>query len=347
MAQVQFGVVGCGAIGQRRHLPDLAQNSQAKIAALCDINAKRVEEQAAKYGGKAYTDFEAMLKHPGLDAVVIGTPNYLHAPQTIAALKAGKHVLVEKPMALSREEAKAMIAAAQEAKKFLMVGQNQRLDRAHQKAREIIATGRLGKALTFRTAFKHRGPETWSVDTGPGTWFFNKKLAGMGVCGDLGIHKADLMRFLLGDDIVEVSAMIGTQHKSYADGKRIDVDDNAMLLCRTKSGIMGSIIISWSNYGESESNYTVIYFEQGVMMLASDPKYGVIVRHKSGEEELYKTGAMSTNEKQVRSGVSDMLVQSILDNKPPSIDGNEGYKSLSVILTAFESQAQGKTLPVS
>ncbi len=343
---IQFGVVGCGAIGQRRHLPDLEQNPNARIAALCDINAKRVEEQAAKYGGKTYTDFEVMLKHPGLDAVIIATPNCYHGPQTIAALKAGKHVLVEKPMALSRQEAQAMIDAAEQAGKFLMVGQNQRLMPPHQKAREIIASGRLGRPLTFRTAFKHRGPEVWSVDPGPGTWFFNKKLAGMGVCGDLGIHKADLMRFLLGEEITEVSAMIGTLHKTYADGRRIDVDDNAMLLCRTESGIMGSIIISWSNYGESESNYTVIYFDKAVMMLATDPKYGVIVRYKDGQEELYKTGAISTNEKQVHSGVSDMLVDAILTNKPPAIDGHEGYKSLNVILTAFDSQNQGKTLPV-
>jgi len=346
--RVNIGVVGCGAIGTRRHIPDLSVTQDATIVAFCDIKESRAKAAASKYGsGTAYADFEKFLKHPGLDAVVIGTPNYLHAAQSIAALKAGKHVLVEKPMATTREEAKAMMAAADEAKKFLMVGQNQRLDRAHQKAREILASGRLGRVLTFRTAFKHGGPDSWSIDSGPGTWFFKKSQAVIGVCGDLGIHKADLMRYLLQEEITDVSAMITTQDKRYADGKLIDVDDNAMLLVKTTSGTTGSIIIAWTNYGERESNYTVLYCEKGVMMLASDPTYGVIVRYADGQEELYKTGVMSTNEKQVRSGVSDMFLNSILTNTKPPIDGMEGYKSLDVILSAFDSNATGKTVKVA
>lgn len=344
---VDVGVVGCGAIGTRRHIPELTTNSNARIVAFCDNVESRAVEAAAKYGsGKAYASFDAFLKHPGMQAVVLGVPNYLHGPMTIAALKAGKHVLVEKPMATSREEARAMIDAAKAAGKFLMVGQNQRLDRAHQKAREILASGRLGRPLTFRTAFKHRGAEKWCIDKSPETWFFRKSEAIMGVCGDLGIHKADLMRYLLDDEFVEVSAQIGTQHKTYSDGRLIDVDDNAMLLLRTQKGVMGSIIISWTNYGESEANYTVIYCEKGAMMLAIDPTYGVIVRYENGEEERYKTGAMSTNERQVRSGIPDMFIESIVTNTPPPIDGMEGYKSLDVILTAFEANAQKRTLPI-
>jgi UDP-N-acetylglucosamine 3-dehydrogenase len=342
---VNVGIVGCGAISQRRHIPDLTQNAQAKIVAFCDPVEERAKQCSAKYGsGAVYNQLELMLKHPGLDAVVVGTPNYLHAVQSIASLRAGKHVLVEKPMATTRDEARAMMKAADEAGKFLMVGQNQRLDAAHQKARQILAEGKIGKVLTFRTAFKHRGPDFWSIDPGPGTWFFKKSQAVIGVCGDLGIHKADLMRYLLADEIAEVSAMITTQDKRYADGSLIDVDDNAMLLVRTASGATGSIIISWTNYGEWEANYTLIYGTKGVMMLATDPQWGVIVRYADGTEDRHKTGAMSTNEKQVRSGVSDMFVNSILSNTKPPIDGIEGYKSLDVILAAFESSASGKTI---
>jgi predicted dehydrogenase len=148
----------------------------------------------------------------------------------------------------------------------------------------------------------------------------------------------------LQEEMVEVSAMITTQDKRYANGSLINVDDNAMLLVKTESGVTGSIIISWTNNGERESNYTYIYCQKGVMMLAADPKYGVMIRYADGQEELYKTGAMSTNEKQVRSGVSDMFIRSIQTNTQPAIDGNEGYKSLDVILAAFESNASGKTI---
>ncbi len=304
------------------------------------------EQQAKKFGGKPYSDFEAFLKHKPMDAVIIGVPNYLHAPMTLAALKAGKHVLVEKPMATTREEAHSMIDAAKKAGKFLMVGQNQRLMRPHVKARELLSSGKLGKVISFRTAFKHGGPEHWSVDNHQGTWFFQKDKAIMGVCGDLGIHKADLMRYLLGEEIVEVAAMIETLNKTYADGRPINVDDNAMLLVKTRGGVMGSIIISWSNYGEPEANYTLIYCENAVMMLATDPDYGVIVRYKNGDQELHKVGAIATNEKQVSSGVSDMFVDSILAGTEPPINGMEGYKSMDVILTAFEASASGKTLAV-
>jgi UDP-N-acetylglucosamine 3-dehydrogenase len=344
---INVGVVGCGAIGTRRHIPELTARKDAKIVAFCDIVESRAKASAEKYGsGKTYAAFDAFLKHPGMQAVVLAVPNALHAPMTIAALKAGMHVLVEKPMATTREEGREMIRTAREVGKFLMVGQNQRLDRAHQKAREILASGRLGKVLSFRTAFQHRGADKWCIDESPDTWFHQKKLAVMGVCGDLGIHKADLMRYLLNEEFVEVSAQIGTRNKRYSDGRLIDVDDNAMMLLRTQSGVMGTIIISWTNYGDGEANYTVIYCEKGAMMISVDPVYRVVVRYENGEEERYKVARASTNTEQVRSGVMDMFLDSILSNTPPAIDGEEGFKSLEVILTAFDSDAQKRTLPI-
>jgi predicted dehydrogenase len=172
-------------------------------------------------------------------------------------------------------------------------------------------------------------------------------MASMGVCGDLGIHKADLMRYLLGEEIVEVQANIDTLAKTYDNGKKIDVDDNAMLLVKTASGAMGSIIISWTNYGELEANYTIIYCEHAALMLAADPKFGVIVRHRNGEEECYRVGKLATNEDQTGSGVSQMFIESIVTNRPPLIDGVEGYKSLDVILTAFDANNSGQRTKVA
>jgi UDP-N-acetylglucosamine 3-dehydrogenase len=345
---VNIALIGCGAIGTRRHLSDLKLNPKAKLAICCDVVQSRAEAAVENYGsGTAYTSYEKAIAQPDIDAVIIATPNYLHAPMTIASLRAGKHVLVEKPLATTREDARAMIRAASESGKFLMVGQSQRLDPSHQKAREIIASGRLGKPLTFRTAFKHRGPEKWCIDDSLDTWFFKKNQAVLGVCGDLAIHKVDLMRYLLGEEFADVSAIIGTRDKRYADGKLIEVDDNAMLMVRTTSGVMGSIIVSWTNYGEWEANYTVIYCEKGVIMMALDPKFGVVVRYQDGTEECYKTGASSTNEKQVRSFVSDVFVDSILANKEPSISGLEGFRSLDVVIAAFESSASGKRITLN
>ena len=96
-------------------------------------------------------------------------------------------------MATTLEDCERMVAAARKSGKYLMIDQNQRLAGAHRKARELIRAGAIGKPLTFRTAFRHGGPETWSVDPGKSTWFFDKKRAAMGAMADLGVHKADLI----------------------------------------------------------------------------------------------------------------------------------------------------------
>ena len=345
MMPVKFGIIGCGAIAQRRHIPELAGNPDAKVVALCDPVPGRAAELAKKFGGQPFTCHKEMLAEADLDAVVVCGPNWLHASQTLDALKAGKHVLVEKPMACTRAEAKAMIAAAKKAGKFLMVGQNQRLMSAHQKAKQILKTGVLGKVLTFRTSFKHPGPDGWSVD-GAKSWFFRKSEAVMGVTGDLGVHKADLMRWLLGQEFTSVSAVITALDKRGADGKILQLDDNAYLLLKTTGGIVGSVEISWSNYG-MEDNMTVIYCQKGVMYLGTDREYGVIVQYRNGNKELHKVGEMSTNTKQVGSGVSTAFTRSILAGKKPEIDGMEGYRSLDIILTAMESAKAGKTLKIA
>jgi len=156
---VRYGIVGCGAIAQRRHIPECVNNPDSSLVALCDPNYERAEGISKAYGGvaKCYTDYAEMLKDPNVDAVVVSGPNKLHAEQSIQALAAGKHVLCEKPMATTREDAKAMIAASEKAGKYLMIGLNQRLMSPHRRAKEILDSGRLGKVLAFRTAFQHPG----------------------------------------------------------------------------------------------------------------------------------------------------------------------------------------------
>lgn len=341
---VRYGFIGCGAIAQRRHIPECAANPDSKCGGFADPSPGRAEQLAAQHGGKAYTDYKAMLQNPEIDAVIVAGPNSLHAAQSIEALNAGKHVLCEKPMATAREDARAMMETAKKNKKFLMIGLNQRLMPPHMRAKEILDSGRLGKVLSFRTAFKHPGPEGWSVDGGK-SWFFNKTEAFMGVTGDLGVHKADLMRWLLGQEFTEVGAMLSTLDKRDGQGNLIGLDDNAFLTLKTEKGVLGSMILSWTNYGPEE-NYTVLYCTKGTLALGTDPTYGVIVNYRSGDRELHKVGEMSTNTKQVPSGIIDSFTKAIQTNEPPLIDGREGYQSLDVILTAMDAAKAGKTMKI-
>ncbi|MBI1368357.1 MAG: gfo/Idh/MocA family oxidoreductase [Planctomycetes bacterium] len=344
MKQVKYGVIGGGAIAQHRHLPEGHANPKSTIAAIADPVADRVKALSEKYGATPYTDYKKMLKEADIDAVVVCGPNALHAPMTIDALKAGKHLLCEKPMSTTRSDAKKMIATAKKTRKFLMIGLNQRLMPPHVRAKEILDSGRVGKVLSFRTAFKHPGPEGWSVD-GSKSWFFQKGSAFMGVTGDLGVHKADLMRWLLGQEFTEVGGILATLDKRTPDGKLIGLDDNAYLTLKTDKGVVGSMILSWTNYG-AEENYTVVYCTKGVVSIGTDPAFGVVVNYRNGDMEKHKVGEMATNEKQVASGVIDALTDSILKNKKPSIDGEEGFRSLDVILTAMDAAKQGKTLKI-
>jgi UDP-N-acetylglucosamine 3-dehydrogenase len=332
MNKIKVGVIGCGSIAKHRHLPEYTRNEEVEIVAVCDIVEDRVNEFASQYDAKAYTNFEELLADPNIDAVSVCTPNYLHAPISIAALNAGKHVLCEKPMATSREEAEKMIEAANRNGKKLMIAHNQRFVPSHQKARQLIENGEVGKIYSFRTAFGHGGPEGWSAD-GKDSWFFKKDEAFIGAMGDLGVHKTDLMRFLLGEEFVEVAAFIETSAK-----ENTTVDDTAVCVLKSESGIIGTLAASWS-YVSKEDNSTIIYGEKAILRLEDDPNYSLIVQYKNGEIVKYELGAIQTNESggQKNSKVINYFVESIVKDIDPPVTGEEGMKSLQVVLSALES----------
>jgi UDP-N-acetylglucosamine 3-dehydrogenase len=332
MGKIKIGIIGCGSIAKHRHLPEYTQNQRVEIVALCDIVEERVNAHAEQYNAIAYTNYEQLLANPNIDAVSVCTPNYLHAPVSIAALNAGKHVLCEKPMATSRVEAENMIEAAQKSGRKLMIAHNQRFVPSHSKARQLIENGEVGKIYSFRTAFGHGGPEGWSAD-GKESWFFRKDEAFIGAMGDLGVHKIDLLRFLLGEEFVEVGAFIETSAK-----ENTDVDDTAVCVLKTESGIIGTLAASWS-YVSKEDNSTVIYGEKAILRLEDDPTSSLIVQYKNGEVLKYELGGIQTNETggQKNTQVINKFIHSIVDNSEPAVTGIEGMKSLQVVLSALES----------
>ncbi|MWC26964.1 Gfo/Idh/MocA family protein [Paenibacillus sp. MMS18-CY102] len=339
MAKIRVAVIGCGAIAIRRHIPEYMVNPNVKLVAFVDPVLERAEEIAAKFNALAFSDYETMLKEVQVDAVSVCTPNILHAPVAIAAANAGAHVLVEKPMATNEADALAMIEAANANGVKLMVGQSQRLMPPHVKAKEILDSGRLGKVISFRTSFGHPGPESWSVD-GKESWFFRKDDAVMGAMGDLGVHKSDLMRWLLNDEVADVAAFVGT-----LDKEDTTVDDNATCLIRMKSGAIGTLVASWTYY-RGEDNSTILWCENGVLKIGTDPDRPVILELRDGTNEDIEAGGISTNKRQLPSYVIDEFVDCIVNDKAPSISGEEGLRSLNVILAAFESQKTGKVIAV-
>ena len=340
-----IGIIGCGKIAQVRHIPEYAGHPQARLAGFYDLNQERARELAEKWGGKAYSSWEEMLADPGIDAVSVCVANNAHAQLSIAALRAGKHVLCEKPMATTLADCEAMVAAARESGKFLMIGQNQRLTKAHQKARELVENGTLGKILTFRTTFGHGGPETWSVDPGKNTWFFDKSKAAMGAMADLGIHKTDLIQYLLGQTVVETTAKVTTLDKRGADGQLIGVDDNAICIYRMSGGAMGTMTASWTFYGV-EDNSTVLYGTKGILRIYDDPAYSLKLITAEGEKVLYELEAIQTNDNQTKSGVIDCFMDCLVNNTPPAISGQSVLTAMRAVFASLESSETGKSVTV-
>ena len=340
-----IGIIGCGKIAQVRHIPEYADHPQAKLAGFFDLNQDRAQALAEQWGGKAYSSWEELLADPAIDAVSVCVANNAHAQISIAALKAGKHVLCEKPMATTLEDCEAMVAAARESGKFLMIGQNQRLTKAHQKARELVENGTLGKILTFRTTFGHGGPETWSVDPGKNTWFFDKSKAAMGAMADLGIHKTDLIQYLLGQTVVETTAKVTTLDKRGADGQLIGVDDNAICIYRMSGGAMGTMTASWTFYG-AEDNSTVLYGTKGILRIYDDPAYSLKLITADGEKVLYELEAIQTNDNQTKSGVIDCFMDCLVNNTPPAISGESVLTAMRAVFASLESSAEGRAVAV-
>ena len=342
---IRVGIIGCGKIAQVRHIPEYVANPHAEIRGFYDLNTKRAQELAEKYGGKAYDSYEALLADPDIDAVSVCAANHVHAEISIAALKAGKHVLCEKPMAISLEECEAMVQAAKDSGKYLMIGQNQRLAKAHSKARELIASGAIGKVLTFRTIFGHGGPETWSIDPGSNVWFFDRSKAAMGALADLGIHKTDMIQYVLGAKIVKTQAVLTTLDKRDATGSLIGVDDNAICIFEMDNGAIGTMTASWTYYS-AEDNTTVIYGTKGELRLYDHPQYSVRQINRDGTRIDYQIDQIQTNDNQTASGIIDLFVESLVENKEPEISGENVPHAMKAVFASIESSATGRAVEV-
>lgn len=333
---IKVGIIGCGSITKLRHAPEYQANPYVDEIVFYDRNIDRSEALAAMFSGRVAKTVDELFQDPEIQAISDCSSNEHHHLFSAQALLSGKHVLCEKPISLTVENAKEIISAQKESGKKLMVDHNQRFTRAHQKAREIIASGEYGKVLTFRTTFGHSGPEAWGINKTNSTWFFKKERSGLGVAGDLGIHKIDLLHFLLDDEIEQVSAFQGSLDKVNENGEAIEVCDNIVCSLKTKKGRLGTASFSWTHYGE-EDNSTIIYFEKGIMKIYYNDEYQLEILAKDGEKVRYQLESIQTNDNQTNSGVIDAFIDCIRFEQEPPVTGNDALSSLKVILGIVEA----------
>lgn len=190
--------------------PEYSENPRCQIAGFYDVDPARAQAMAKQYGGKAFDSVESLLD-ADIDAVSVCSANTDHRRSAIMAMERGKHVLCEKPLAVSAQDCEDMLMASRRTGMRLLVGHNQRMTPAHREAKRLISEGAIGKILTFHTTFGHGGRRAGQGQPNP--WFFHKSSAVLGVAADLGIHKIDLYNYLTGDVITQASAFLATLDK--------------------------------------------------------------------------------------------------------------------------------------
>lgn len=343
--RIKVGVIGCGSISKYRHGPEYRANPFVDDIVFFDRNIERARELAELFEGKVANSVDELFEDPTVVAISDCSSNESHHLFTTKALEHGKHVLVEKPIALTIEDAEKMIEAEIKSGKKLMVAHNQRFTNAHQKAKELLESGELGRILTFQTTFGHAGPETWGVNKSNSTWFFKKERSGLGVAGDLGIHKIDLLHYLLDDRITQVSSFQGALDKVDENGDPIEVCDNVVSTLKTRKGYLGTASFSWTYYGE-EDNSTVIYCEKGILKIYHRKEYQLEVLKNDGEVVQYKLENIQTNDNQTNSGIIDAFIDCIRLDQTPPVTGEDGLSSLKVIVGMMESAETGKVVSI-
>lgn len=334
------GIIGCGSITRFRHGPEYAANPHVEEIVFYDRNPERAEEMVQLFGGRVAHTFDELLQDPTITAISDCSSNEAHYYHTNQALHAGKHVLCEKPVATTVTQAEEMVQTAQKTGKLLMVDHNQRFTKAHQKARDIIRTKELGKVLSFQTTFGHSGPEDWGATKSNATWFFKKDRSHSGAAGDLGIHKLDLLLYLLDDDIISLHSYAAALDKTDEHQRPIEVNDNAVCILKTAKGSIGTAAFSWTYYGE-EDNSTTIYCQQGIIKIYQDKQYPLIIEKKNGESIRYELEMIQTNNNQINSGVIDAFIDSIQNRKKPVITGEDALKSLRLIEIILRQNKNG------
>ena len=225
MKKVKWGVIGCGGIADRRTLPGMMLSDKVELVAVMDANGEAAENCKEKYGAKyAFTKYEDVLALPEIEAVYIASPVFFHKEQAIAAAKAKKHILLEKPVALTVSEAEEIKKACEENGVKISIGFLMRFHGYHQKIKEIIAEGKIGEIVSMRGQFTCWYPEI------VGAWRQKKATSGGGALVDMGIHVIDLIHYITGLKATEVAAFNQTQTFNY------EVDDSSNVIMKMDNG---------------------------------------------------------------------------------------------------------------
>ena len=312
MRTVNVGVIGVGAMGEN-HVRVYHKIEEANLVAVSDVSERALKKIEKKYGAKGYTEYSELLENPEIEVVSVCVPTTFHHNVVMEAIKNGKHVLVEKPIAFTLEEAEEMIAAAKEAGVLLATGHVERFNPAVQKAKELVDDGVIGDIVS-----------TFAKRVGP----LPPRIKDVGVAIDLAIHDLDIMNYLFDEEVTQV---YGSMNNILGD---CEFEDHAEIMVNFDNESTGIIEVNWlTPYKRRELELTgtagiisVDYIQQSIEVYGKFAQ-DIQIKH----EEPLKGELIS-------------FLNAVVNGTEPEITGEDGLKALKMVIAANRSSKEHKPI---
>lgn len=332
---VKVGLLGCGIMG-KTHAEAYAALPNAKLAAVADVRPDKAREVAAISGAAVYPDADSVIGDPDIQVIDICLPTVFHRDYAVKAAKAGKHVFCEKPLARDLAGAREIIEACRETGVKLSVGHVLRFSPVYRRAREIVASGQIGKPGVARTSRGGGGfPTAWD------DWYANFALSG-GLILDMIIHDFDFLRWCFGD--VERVYAKGTH------GREFMRNEYALVTLRFKNGVMAHVEGTWYQTGEFSYSFEIAG-DGGLVTFDSRrtaPIKTVFVKNPAASASTATSGApgVAVPESPLATSPYQLEVAHFIDcvenDREPSVTGEDGYKAVEIALAALKSVETGQ-----
>ena len=326
--KLRFAVIGCGRMGVRR-MKAITGHSQTELVCLSDNDEVAAKKFSKEMGCDFYPDWEKAVGRPDVDFVVVSVPNKFHNPIATEALKLGKHVWCEKPLARNPEEAFNIVRAAAKTERFLKVGSNLRYFPSVQKAKELLDSFAIGEVLFLRGWVGNAG---WPVKM----WFSNSDMSGGGTFLDNGCHLLDISRWFLGE-VRECVGHVSTLHWDISP-----LEDNGMGIFTFDGGKLAFIHSSWTEW--AEYMYLEVYGSQGYIRVDNrGTKCITTLGKQDGKQEVFDYSDVPA-----QSHVLEFndCIQAISSSKQPLPNGFDGLRAVQMAYGVYESSRLGKKVKI-
>ncbi|MCD8506679.1 MAG: Gfo/Idh/MocA family oxidoreductase [Alkalibacterium thalassium] len=351
---LKIGIIGCGGIANGKHLPALAKLEDVQMVAFCDVVGRRAGRASEEYGAegsKVYTDYKELLKDENIDVVHVLTPNDSHAEISIASMESGKHVMCEKPMAKTTEEARAMIEAMKRTGKKLTIGYQNRFRKDSQYLKTISDNGELGEIYNAKAhAIRRRAVPTWGV-------FLDEEAQGGGPLIDIGTHALDLTLWMM--DNYKPRYVVGNTYHKLAktenaanawgpwDPKEFTVEDSAFGFVTMENGATIYLEASWAlNSLDVREAQTTLHgtkagadMQKGLRINGEDNGHTFVrsIDMETGGVDFYDSSDASPEDLEAR-----LWIDSIINDTEPVVKPEQALIVTEILEAIYQSAKLGE-----